>query len=278
MKERAVNQIRRALSALRSSIFPALFLMLLCLEVLAVINGYILFSTGSSSGIWKYMGRELYLSLLLLLPALLPSWPGKIYSILLWLLLAALTAANWVHAALYNTPISSYLVSIFHETYFNEVQEFVRQYLDWKLLLRAAAPFALSLPLLVLSLAKRPRRAKNNWVPALVILVIAGLKCLDASPQKIIRQHYAGDLFCSCLTEWHEYKRFSSSIAQKVELPSGIRNVRNTGRLIVLVIGESSGRNTTAFTAIPDRRRLILKPAKKNSWSSPTLSRLTPIR
>ena len=130
MKKNAADRIRRALSALRPNILPSLFLMLLCLEILAIINGYILFSTGSSSGVWKYVGRELHLSLLLLLPAFLPSWPGKLYSVLLWLLLASLTAANWVHATLYNTPISSYLVGIFYETYVSEVQEFVRQYLD----------------------------------------------------------------------------------------------------------------------------------------------------
>ncbi len=263
MKKNAADRIRRALSALRPNILPSLFLMLLCLEILAIINGYILFSTGSSSGVWKYVGRELHLSLLLLLPAFLPSWPGKLYSVLLWLLLASLTAANWVHATLYNTPISSYLVGIFYETYVSEVQEFVRQYLDLKLLLHAAAPFALSLPLLVLSLAKRPRRMKNNWIPALAVLIIVGFNCLDVAPGKLIRRHYMGDLFLSCVDEWNEYKKFSSSIAENVELPSDIRNVRNMNRLIVLVIGEASGRNHYSLYGYPRPTTPNLEARKK---------------
>lgn len=239
------------LRRLNSGIIPSFLLMLVSIEILSFINGYILFSTGTSSSIWKYVGHEIFLSLILLLPVLLPAWFGKLYSIFLYLILALLTSANWIHAALYNVPIAPYVFRIFRETYFNEVQEFVQQFWSWDLVFYALVPVLLPFPFLILSLKRRPRSMKNAWIPAFLIFVVIGVKGLDTAPLRIIRWHYMGDFALACISEQKEYTILADSITKNMTLPTGILGPKESGRLIVLVIGESSGRNHYSLYGYP---------------------------
>ncbi len=227
-------------------IIPFLLLMFACLEIMAIINGYILYSTNTTTYILKYLRREAYLSMLLLLPAMIPSWPGKLYSVFLYLLVATFTGANWVHATLYNAPIMSYLVNVAQETNAAEVWEFTQQFIGANVILHALVPFIAGAPFLVLSLKKRPRsprKFKGAWLPALIILAIVGSRSLSKGFQEVLQLNYLGDFVVSCKNEYIEKQKFLAEINLERRLPTGIRKETGAGRLIVFVIGESSGRN-----------------------------------
>lgn len=186
---------------------------------------------------------------------LLPFWIGKAYSIFLYLLLALLTSVNWVHATLYDVPVASYLFRVLQETYSTEIQEFLQQFLSWNLVFPAIVPFILPLPFLILSLKKRPTSIKDTWGSALLImtliLIITGVKGLEKSPIKLVRWHYMGDLALACISEQKEHAIFTDSITQSITLPTGIRGPQQSGRLMVLVIGEASGRNHYSLYGYP---------------------------
>ena len=237
------------------------------IEILSLINGYILYSTGTSSSIWKYAGREVFFSLILLLPILIPAWIGKVYSIFLYLLLALLTSINWVHATLYNTPVASYLFRILQETYFTEIQEFVQQFSSWELIFPALAPFILPLPFLILSLKKRPASIKDTWGSSILImaliLIIAGVTGVKKTPLKLVHWHYMGDLALAYISEQKEYAIFTNNITKNITLPTGIHGPQQSGRLIVLIIGESSGRHHYGLYGYPRNTTPNLVARKK---------------
>lgn len=234
--------------------------MFLCVEILAIINTYVLYKTGitqlTSSGIHvailKQTLRESLFLLILLLPALIPNTFGKLYSIFIYLIFAFFTSANVIHATLYGSPLTSQIILVLQETYAKEAEEFFRQILNWHLLIRALAPFLLSLPFLLLSIRFRPAALRDCWqstlavalgVPAVLsVLVLTGFRDWNKHPENIIRWSYFGDFILSSRTIQKDHDKFLAGITQDAKLPPNIHGPAQSGKIVVIVIGESSGR------------------------------------
>ncbi len=198
-----------------------------------------------------YIEREIYLSLLVLLPVLLPGFLGKIYSISVYLILAIFTSANYIHAYLYDIPIASYVYNVVSETYTSEIIEFVQQYFHPILILKIFLLFTIPLLFLILSLKSRPIPATSSWILVGVISSLFIFKCLDKTPYTVVRWHYMADFLWSCLDEEKERKKFLAETTKAVHIPSGIVNDRKSARLIVVVVGEASGRRHYSLYGYP---------------------------
>ena len=234
----------------RKDTFLALTWLFLCLEILAVINGWVLASTGSSSSIGKYLGREIFVSLALVLPVLLPGWWGRGYAIMLYFGMAAFTATNWVHAYLFDAPATSYLLGILRETHVAEMHAFMTQFVDPGFVWRILATFIIPFPALLLSLRFRQRSFKTALLIAVVVLSVITVKGAQKDLTAVVRWHYAADMAWSCMTDLKEQKQFAAEITQTPDLPTGI-HTSASNRIVVLVIGESSGRTHYSLYGYP---------------------------
>ncbi len=229
----------------------AFLLMLACLEVTAAINAYVLAASGATSGAFKYLGREIYLSLALLLPVLLPFRLSRVYSVLLYLAAAGFAALNWVHYFFYNSPVSSYLYSVLNETYTTEVYEFTVQFISSGAVFRIACAFVLPLPFLALSLRRKKRAPATALVLALIICSFIGLRLADKGFSTVVRWNYVADFIWSGAETMQAGREFNTALNQQGALPDGITKQGATGRVVVLVIGEASSRHHYSLYGYP---------------------------
>jgi len=220
----------------------AMLWMLACLECFAVMNGYVLVAGGSSSGMIKYLRREIFFSLMLVAPVLLPVWIGRIYSVLLYLIVGAFTAVNAVHMLMFDTPVASYVINVMRETHLGESAEFLSQFITVDAVLRVVLVFVLPLPFLALGLRRRGRSLRAGLVVLALIAVLLGLRLMNKEWRTVMRWNYGADVVFSSFDALREYEVFQKSLAKVAPLPPGITRTGEPGRIVVLVIGESSSR------------------------------------
>ncbi len=217
--------------------------MLACLVVCGIINGYVLVSAGAADSIFRYLLRETHLSLILLLPVLLPGPFGRVYSVILYLCAAAFAAANWAHFSLYNAPISAYIASVLKETYFGEAYEFTLQFINSGVILRAAGAFLPPLPFLILSLRQKRRSPAAGLLILLAVASLIGIRLINKDFSSIARWNYMADFAVSCAESRKVAAEFNAALRGNNKLPDKITKSGPPGRIIVLVIGESSSRH-----------------------------------
>ena len=205
------------------------------------MNGYVLVASGSSSGMIKYLRREIFFSLMLVVPVLLP-WAGRIYSVLVYLIVGAFTAVNAVHLLMFDTPVASYVINVMRETYLGESIEFLAQFITFDALLRVALVFVIPLPFLALSVRRRGRSLRAVLVMLTLITALLGLRLMHKDVGTVMRWNYGADVVFSSFDALKEYEAFQKSLSRNAPLPSGITRKGEPGRIVVLVIGESSSR------------------------------------
>lgn len=223
--------------------FMAFLFMSTCLAVCGVINGYVLVAGGAADSIFRYLLRETHLSLILLLPVLLPGLFSRVYSVILYLCAAAFTAANWLHFSLYNAPISSYIASVMKETYFGEAYEFTLQFISAKAVFIGVAAFLLPLPFLILSLRKERRSRAMGLLILFAVTALIGIRLINKDFSSIARWNYMADFAVSCAESRKAAAEFNAALTSNNKLPGNISKSGAPGRIIVLVIGESSSRH-----------------------------------
>ena len=231
--------------------FLAFFFMLACLAASGLINGWLLSSVASTSSAFKYLGREIYLSSLLALPILLSHRFSQIYGVTLYLGVAAFTAANWLHVFFYNAPLSAYVILVLKETYIGEVYEFSREFFSAGLFIRITLAFLAPLPFLVLSLRRKQRSLTAGLIVLLAVCAFIAPRAVDKSIPTLIRWNYMADFAISCAKTWQDAESFNAALNAPVTLPQNITKEGTPGRIIVLVMGESSSRKHYSLYGYP---------------------------
>lgn len=240
--KRFLSRAKKRMPAGWKDTLSALGWFLVVLEIFAVFNGWTLVSTHASSGLGKYLERDIIVSLVLALPVLLPERLSKAYAIALFSAMAIFTSVNCVHTYLYGTPASSYLLTVAQETYSEELHDFVVQFFDSGAIAWILAVLLLPLPALLMSLRSSCRSPQLSLIIVVVVVSIVAGKCLQHGTELTARRNYVMDVIWSCVTACKEQAKFTAEVTQFRNMPSGIHTDAKD-RLIVLVIGESSGRN-----------------------------------
>lgn len=221
--------------------------MLIALKLLTGFNCYILAMTGMlphSERLWRsFMQGETYCSLVLLLPTLLPRRVGRPYAVVLYVCLASLTAANFLHAYLYKTPLAPYLLDVIQETYISEMREFINFFLDMSAWYHLLIPLLVPLPFVILSLRCGESSGKFKILFAVTILAIFGTRILQLGVATSVRSSFLADFVLTCIDDRKEKQQLVASLTVLPDLPKNIHKTGAPGRLVVLIIGESASRN-----------------------------------
>ena len=220
----------------------ALLSFWLVLTVCSAINGCILASSGASDSILKYMRRDVCVTLMLVIPFMLPRVLASPYGIVVALVFTLFTLGNGVHFLLYRSPLDWHVLASMKETHLNEIWEFIRQYIGADVVAYVLAVLVVIGFLLRFAL----RNPKRDTRVCLCLAVAIALGIGPAFLSRPFTQTLQRNAMCSFLFSLEEYRKEAAAFASMrfaSDIPSGIRCSAPDDQLIVIVIGESSSRH-----------------------------------
>lgn len=238
----------------------ALLAFLAILLLCSATNGSILVSCEASASVFKYMRRDIWTLLVLLVPLLAPRWFSACYGVLLYTAAVTFTLANAVHFHLYGMQIGPYVLTVIKETYFSESVEFIQQYLDGATSLIIGGGIMVTLPLFVLFLRNGKRELRCSLCIAGLLLIAYGGSVVSNGFEKVARWDYPTDFLYSAYELEHEKALFNTQSALlNPQLPADITCNAPDDELVVVVIGESSDRNHYSLYGYPRKTTPLLE-------------------